>query len=183
MKLPELLRQRKEAVASAWMDRILASYSADAGRFWKKEKDPFANPVGQTFATESRALLDSFLEGMEAEKLCGHLEAIIRIRSVQELTPGQAMSFVLQLKDAVSEVLGKEMQQPGVLTQYLELCRRIDQLALFAFDIYTKCREQVYQLRVNEVKRQVSGLMRRLNWDVSDSGSEEEPDGDNLEPH
>ena len=35
------------------------------------------------------------------------------------------------------------------------------QIALAAFDIYTRCREQVCQLRVNEVKRRVSWAMER----------------------
>jgi hypothetical protein len=43
----------------------------------------------------------------------------------------------------------------------LEIESRIDGLALLCFEVYMKRREKLYELRINEVKNQVSGLMRR----------------------
>jgi len=42
-----------------------------------------------------------------------------------------------------------------------EMHGRIDELALLAFDLYTKCREQMHEARVNEAKRRVFALERR----------------------
>ena len=47
----------------------------------------------------------------------------------------------------------------------------VDQIALFAFDIYTRCREKVAELRINEIKRGVSAVMARLGVDADPPGS------------
>ena len=39
----------------------------------------------------------------------------------------------------------------------------IDRIALAAFDVYVQCREQLCELRVNEVKRRVSWVMERMS--------------------
>jgi len=49
----------------------------------------------------------------------------------------------------------------------------IDELALAGFEVYALCREQVYELRMNDVKRSTSGLVRMLN----ERGYLEEVDG------
>jgi hypothetical protein len=36
-------------------------------------------------------------------------------------------------------------------------------MSLLALDIYMKCREELYELRVNEVKRSVGRLIERAN--------------------
>ena len=43
-----------------------------------------------------------------------------------------------------------------------ELDEKIDRVALCAFDVFLGYREQVYKLRVNEVKRSVAVLVERL---------------------
>ena len=50
-----------------------------------------------------------------------------------------------------------------LLAELTELERQIDRVALAAFDVFVQCREQVYELRVNEVKRRVSWVVNRMN--------------------
>ena len=45
--------------------------------------------------------------------------------------------------------------------QHRDLEARIDGLALLAFDVYTKRREKLQDIRVDEVKRRISGVMRK----------------------
>jgi hypothetical protein len=52
---------------------------------------------------------------------------------------------------------------PHVQRELAELDGEIDRLALVAFDVYARCREILFNIRVDEVKRHVSGLLRRLN--------------------
>ena len=40
---------------------------------------------------------------------------------------------------------------------------RIDDIALLAFDIYSQCRQKIYEIRVNEVKNQLGSLLKRAN--------------------
>jgi hypothetical protein len=44
-----------------------------------------------------------------------------------------------------------------------ELERKIDAMGLMSLDIYTKCREKLYELRVKEVKNRVGRLIERAN--------------------
>jgi hypothetical protein len=48
----------------------------------------------------------------------------------------------------------------------MELDSRIDGLALLGFDGYTQRREKLCELKVNEVKARVSGLLRRAGIDI-----------------
>ena len=45
--------------------------------------------------------------------------------------------------------------------ELMELESHIDGLALLGFDVYTKRREKLTEIRVNEVKNRVSALLRR----------------------
>jgi hypothetical protein len=162
MTLKDLLNSRRAAIAQRWLENTLESYAPDAAGFFERQKDPFANPVGQALRTGTRAMVDCLLDGMDAEKICGCLEEIVKIRSIQDFTPAQAVSFIFSLRQIVRAELGEKLDSRQ-LDELAELDSRIDQMALFAFDIYAKSRERLYDIRVDEVKRTVSGLIRRLN--------------------
>jgi len=180
MTLRALFLQKKNAIVASWLDKTLASYPPDAIKFFKGERDQFANPVGQAFRKETEAVFSELTGGkngeLDAEKLCVHLDGIIKIRAVQDMTPSRAVSFVFLLKDVIREELKTELQDAKIQAEWTSFLARIDQLALFAFDVFTSRREQVYQLRVNEVKRSISGLIRRLNREVFVPGQEGDPD-------
>ena len=113
-------------------------------------------------------------EPLDPAELCRHLSGILRIRSVQEFAPSQAVSFVFLLKRVIREELAAKLHDPGLQAELAEFDHRVDQLALFAFDVFTKSREQLYEVRVNEVKRRVSGLLRRAG--IGSDDLEPEPD-------
>ncbi|MBU0740763.1 RsbRD N-terminal domain-containing protein [bacterium] len=148
----DLLQKKKKAIGERWLASLLATYGEDTAAFLRQQKNRFANPVGRTFADASRAILDEVLDGMDAANLCAHLEEIIKIRAIQEFSPAAAVSFVFLLKDAVREEIGDAAREPDILVELHEIETRIDQLALFAFDIYVKRREQVYSLRLREIR-------------------------------
>jgi hypothetical protein len=162
MTLKDLLHSSRAAIEKRWLEKTLETYAPDASAFFEKQKDQFANPVGQALRAGIQTMLDCLLGEMDAEKICGCLEEIIKIRSIQDFSPAQALSFVFSLKQVIREELPKELDA-GQAAELVKLETRIDQLALFAFDVYVKCRERLYEIRVSEVKRSVSGLMRRLN--------------------
>jgi RsbT co-antagonist protein rsbRD N-terminal domain len=178
MKLNSLLIERKSAIFKQWLNALLESYPPDAQRFFRKEKSRFANPVGQTLANQMSDLYDGLLRGDEAETLSGCLDGIIRIRAVQDFKPSQAVGFILQLKEILREALEREMVSDGIAADLAALEKRIDETALLAFDLYEQCRQKIYQLRVDECKRQVSGLLRRANLvcEIPDIDTDPRPD-------
>jgi hypothetical protein len=91
------------------------------------------------------------------------LEAIIRIRAVQDFSPAEAVGFVFLLKRAVREVLEGASSGSLPANMQSELEARIDALALSAFEIYTRCREQLFEIRVREAQRRTAALLERFN--------------------
>jgi hypothetical protein len=143
-----------ETIAREWLERIAHTYPPDAARLIGHEQDAFRNPIGKTFREAAAILVAELLNGMNASRILAALESIIRIRAVQNFTPGRALAFILELKEVVK---GKTTDLPIEV-----LCARIDHMVLVAFDLYMKCREQTYEVRVNEAKRQVSALERAI---------------------
>ena len=105
--MPISSEQNRAAIGERWLERTLASYRPDAAAFFKQQQNRFANPVGQTFAERTGAIVDGLLAGADATELCVHLEEIVKIRAVQEFTPAEAVSFVFLLKDAIREELAR----------------------------------------------------------------------------
>jgi hypothetical protein len=163
MTFAELLQDNKDAIAARWLDDLLASYGEEGSAAFRRGKDPFANPVGQRLRTGTQAIFEALLEGADAEKIREQFHEIVKIRAVQEFTASQAVGFVFQLKAAVRAELGGAAGDPKFAFELAQLDGRIDRLTLAAFDVFVQCREQLCQLRINEVKRQVSWILDKMN--------------------
>jgi hypothetical protein len=142
---------------------VIDSYPPDAQRFFKKEKDRFANPVGSTIAEGIEKLYDAFTSGEGQQTIDACLDGIIRVRAVQGFSPSEAVAFVFGLKRILREVVEGVVSKNGAAGEFREMEERIDGLGLAAFDIYSRCRQKLYDLRVNEVRSQVSRLLQRAN--------------------
>jgi hypothetical protein len=162
MSLNNLLSAKQVSIAERWLDKTVQTYPADAASFFKRERDEFANPVGAALRAGTRQLVEDLVEGAGPDALRAHLDPMLRVRSVQDFSASQALSFIFLLKDAAREELADALRAPSVFSAYLRFEAQIDALALLAFDVYTQCRERVHEIRVNDVTRRVSGLMRQL---------------------
>jgi len=134
-------------ILEKWIARTLESYPCAALPFLSGQDDPFRNPVGQTLHQSLTALFEQLQGDMDASVIAPALDAIIRIRAVQELTPSQAVGFLFLLKPIMRELAPEQDQA--------QLADRMDQLALMAFDKYMLCREQVAEVRWSERQRRV----------------------------
>jgi RsbT co-antagonist protein rsbRD N-terminal domain len=150
---------RKEALLAVWLTRTLETYPAVSRDFLTGEKDPFRNPVGHTLRERLASLLEGLLGAQEVTDLVPALEPIVRLRAVQDFTPGQALSFLFLLKDVAREEMARLGESASTETERLEA--RIDRLALAAFDLYVKCREEICTIQVNEAKRSMFVQLRR----------------------
>ncbi|KYH32406.1 RsbRD N-terminal domain-containing protein [Neomoorella mulderi] len=161
----EILTQRKSAILQKWYQRILDSYPAEAARFFKEEQDRFANPVGTTIYQALEGLYEEILQGMEAGRVRACLDSIIRIRAVQDFSPSQAIAFIFQLKHVLKEELAGEIREKGLSLEAVEA--RLEDLALLAFDIYMQCREQLWELKVMEIKNRTARILERANLTIN----------------
>ena len=163
MTLRGFLRDRREAIARSWLEGALAMYPGDSASLFAREKDPFANPVGHSLRAGTRGIVDILLDGGDDGDVVAHLRDIMKIRAVQTYPPSQAIGFVFRLREIVRAELGDLLADPRYSPELVELDAQIDGIALAALDIFVGCREQVYELRVNEVKRQVSWIVDKMN--------------------
>jgi hypothetical protein len=158
----DYLEEKSSAIADRWLTEALAAYPADSAAAFRREQDPFANPVGHALREGTRVALHALLQGRAPAEISAHLDDILKMRAVQEIKPSQAISFVFLLKEAIRTELRNEEGSPEFFRELAGLDRQIDEVALAAFDLYLGYRSQVYELRVREVKRSVAVLAERL---------------------
>jgi hypothetical protein len=162
MDLKKLLQERKTPIVKRWIDAVTETYPDDTSRFLKKQKDQFANPVGYTISQGIEHLFDALLQGMLQDKVSAFLDSIIRIRAIQDFTPSEAVAFIFRLKKVIRQELGDDiLKQQGMPEALSTFDSTIDDLALYAFDIYMKCREKIYELKANEARNMTFRLLQK----------------------
>ncbi|UJX41805.1 RsbRD N-terminal domain-containing protein [Desulfovibrio sp. JY] len=167
LKLADFLVLEQKDVLDRWFDLILGTYAENTAVLWKKQKDPFANPVRHKFEIGMRGILLALAacgENMpDVAVFTPMLDEIVRVRAVQDFTPSQATAFIYLLKKAIREALWPQITEHDLFVELLALESSIDVLALFAFDIYCQCREKIVELRINQIKKQYDRLLKRAN--------------------
>lgn len=161
MPLTAHLAEKKSAILGRWLNMIYESYPPETAIFLRKEKNRFDNPAGYRISEGLEGLYGALLQEMERDQVLACLDEIIRIRALQNFTPSQALAFIFLLKIVIREELSGEIQTENLALELLDLESRIDGLALLGFDVYTKRREKIFEIKADEAKRRVSGLMRK----------------------
>jgi RsbT co-antagonist protein rsbRD N-terminal domain len=163
MNFKQQLLEKKKAILKRWFDAITESYPSDTAGFLKKQKAQFTNPVGYTFSEGLEGLFDGLLQGMMPDTVSSFLESIVRIRAIQELNPSEALLFIFRLKKVVREELGGAILQQVPAEGLREFDSAVDDLALFSFDLYMKCREKIYELKANEARNMTFRLLQQAH--------------------
>jgi hypothetical protein len=162
MNLKKQLVEKKAAILKKWFNAVAETYPDNTAGFLKKQKAQFTNPVGYTLAEGLDGLYESLLQGMIPDTVSTFLDGIVRIRAVQEFTPSEAVAFIFHLKKIVRQELGSEFtQQQRIIEELAAFDSAIDDLALFSFDIYMKCREKIYELKANEARNMTFRLLQQ----------------------
>jgi len=158
MSLNSIISENRSTIIKQWQEAIIQTYPKETQKFLKREKSQFANPVGLIITKDVEVLFDELVKGEDTEKIFASLDKIIRIRAVQDFKPSHAVGFVLQLKSILRETLGE-----GTFSELHLFEDRIDAAALLAFDVYSQCRQQIYDIRVKEVRNEYGRLLERAN--------------------
>jgi hypothetical protein len=153
-----LSQDDRAAVVEQWFDLTVNRYPAETAKFLREQSDPFANPVGAALREELSPILDVILDGRDPASVETSIDRIVRVRALQEMSPADAVAFILTLKDVIPSVAG-----PVGDDDRRELDGRIDGMLLAAFNVYNRCREQVYDIRVKEIRNRSLKVMERLN--------------------
>lgn len=177
MSLKQVLAEKKSSIVRKWCDLVLQTYPAESQALFRKD-DQFGNPVGYTISDGIPAIFDAVVGDEDAEQATRQLDNILRIRAVQEFSPSQAVGFLFGLKGLIRQELGQSLYDKHFVKQWAALEARIDRLALLGFDIYQKCRQQIYDIRVRDVKRRSERLLQMAGLVYEIPDVVEEPQGE-----
>jgi hypothetical protein len=169
-----LLWPHKEAMTKRWSDVVHGTYPFETVGFLRTAGDRFTNPVGFCTEEAARALMEAiFAEMPDEEVIKKAVDEIIRVRAIQDFSPETAVGIFFAMKDIVRDVVGSLEDKAADLAPAMwALESRIDAVALLAFGAYARSREALHQLRVDEVKRRNSQILRLVEKNAHpDSGS------------
>lgn len=163
MGFEETLLAQKNQIVRQWFQMVVDTYPLDTSRFLKSRSDPFSNPVGSSTKNGLDILFDEIAgkKEMDKDRVIEALDPIIRIRAVQDFTPSRAAGFIFFLKKILRETLIRKKPDMDLLENLAALEARIDEAAMHGFDIYMRCREQIYQIKANEIRKRTFGALSR----------------------
>ncbi len=158
--LEDEIAEHRDEILERWIEVVIEGYPEETAKFLRSKSDRFANPVGASLREGLAELLDGVFRGVEPDELSSALDRVIRVRAVQEFEPSAAVGFVFDLKDLLRE-FSKDAgaDAAGALA---ELEDRIERLGLHAFDVYMRCREQMWLIRAQEIRNQSLGILERM---------------------
>jgi hypothetical protein len=162
MALVDLLSNKKSAILERWRDLVFDSYAPETARFLKSQKDRFANPIAYQLTRGLTGILEAFLHEAEPDQALAQFDEVLRLKALQEASPSRALAFIFVLKAIIRGELAQELQDPACAAELTELESRLDGLALLGFDAFMQRREKLCEVKVSEIKRKVSTLLRRL---------------------
>jgi len=150
MDLAEAFRNYEDKIVDRWVNYTLSSYKES--KFFKKASDKFANPVGGNTREALGALFKLLARNADPKEFTEPLDQIMRIRSIQEFSASEAVGPIHAVKHITREILGKDKERRHLISELYDFEFAVDLAVLAAFDLYMQCREQLYKVRIKEIK-------------------------------
>jgi len=168
MTLKAILKETEKEILEEWFDCLYTSYDPDTMWRFKNSTDLFHNPVGVNSKKALTNIWKILLDGGTTKEATLAMDPVIRIRAIQKFSPSLAISFLIELKEVVRKVLKKKKVKEYENELYA-LDSQIDTLQLLAFDVYTSCREEISQLRVDTERKKIYSAFSRAGLlDITD---------------
>ena len=175
MEFTTLLEKHRETILGRWFDLIAGTYPRATSDFLVKQADRFRNPVGHAISASIGPIYDQVVSAMNRDELLRALDGIIRIRSVQDFSPSEAVAFVFQLKAVIRDVMDEQLRGSGKLDDLADLEARVDRVALLAFEKYMECREKLHEIRNKQSESRTTRLREEANVKSAVPQHKEEP--------
>lgn len=169
MSFTEFAKKNKDTLLQKWVDVFYSAYPLGSSGFVRTSKDKFTNPIGIITQSSLNVLYDAVIgEDIEPESVKNALAKLIELRAVQEMSPSRAVGPLVQMKHIFKQEVyqacleeskdSKSLQQ--LFDDYFIVEARIESLLFMAFDLYSGDREKIFNLRVEEIHRSQSQLVR-----------------------
>lgn len=164
--LVEILTANEKAIAKRWTELVFGTYPQETTRLLAGQRDPFANPVGQMLRESVGPLMRALIEDQPDQECLSVLGNLMRVRSVQDLSASRAVGIIPLFRTAILEESGEELDRASLI----DLVERVERLTMAAFDVFVKCREQLYEVRSHESARLQASLLKRAEQILAENG-------------
>ena len=154
------LVDRRDKLIEEWVKYALHTYPSKSASFFSKQSDPLLNPVGNILKKSLEDIFDELLKEQASQDLVYHVDAIVRIRAVQDFSPSGAVIIFWKIKELVEEVIDVESFEKQDREEVKEFFRRVDNLCFLAFDVFMKCREKLWELKTKEFQAGIRNILR-----------------------
>ncbi len=156
--LKDICKENEEKLLSLWLNDFFNHHKLDDIGVSRTITDKFLNPVAYTIKASTAVLFPAIIgEDAEPENIKFHLDEILKIQAIQQLSPAQALLPLLAIKNHIYKFTNNEA---ALISEFKEMTDRLDTLLLMAFDIFTQEKEKIYRIRVNELKSAQSHVLR-----------------------
>lgn len=163
MTIAEVLEQKRSLVQSKWIDSVINSYPSESAKFIVGNKNKFTNPLGYTVENSINTICSNYLNSEKQNECEEAIEAIVRLRAVQDFTPAKAIGIMFDFKSIVLTEIRDMIDTKDRFDEYLLIETQIDKLIDYALNFYIECRERVNEIKANEVRRGFEKMVLRLN--------------------
>lgn len=147
----------------------MASYPEEALRLLRRSPDPFSNPVVHRLHEGTAAIVDLLLAPeVNAAGLAKALDPLMRVRAVQAQPASEAVGSMLLLKRALAGVASTRTPE-----ERAALDDAVDALMVAGFDAYMRCRDELHEIRLRDVRRRVAVVLERYAGPPADDDAAE----------
>lgn len=160
MDLWSYLRERQKLIYRHWLDLFWEGFG-ESSVYFKREVDQFTNPFAYHVEESFKGILKGIFGEFDWRSLDPYLEKLAQIRAVQEAVPSKAVKFIVDLKRIIRENFGEEILKNFGLEDFLRLEDRINSLLIRYLDFYQRYRERLFEIRLDEFKRNNFLLLKR----------------------
>lgn len=152
-KIYKVIQDKQQSILSRWIPAALGNVNQNEQFKVHREQDRFSDPLGYAIASNTQAILQWLCSDDPDMNLSKPLEDICRIKAVQDSRPSESLRFIFNLKTVIRESLAEECDVSQYAEDLYRIDQRIDEMALLAFDLFSACRNQIYKLQAEEIKR------------------------------
>lgn len=169
MNLKLRIIEKKSAVLKAWHVATLAVPAGAKADFRDRQKTLVVESMGCDLEEGIGWLFDALQKGVIPDDASRFLDGMIRVRAASDFTASQAVSFIHAVKNAVRKELSNEiLADPSVSEQLSAWDSVIDDLVLYAFNIYARCRENVLDAKAEDERQATLRLLKKAKLITDD---------------
>jgi rsbT co-antagonist protein RsbR len=158
--LAEILQKHEKEILEEWIN-ILKGGRGKTGRLKEGELDTQTQDVLGALRAATEGGVDNDVTSERYSALREILGNISRSRALQSYTPSETAAFVLALKEAIFNRLGRSISDAASLRREIwSLTLLMDQLALYTTDIFQRSREDVIKRQQQELTELSTPVVR-----------------------